>query len=358
MKITLFIGSLGRGGAERVLCGLADYLSLRHTVELLTLTNDIPAYELEPGIRRLSLVSQRKSKFLIEIERLKLLKEYVKKNRNNIYLAFLPAATFMLLLMRPWIKGKIFFSIRNDPKREYHSRILKFIARVCFPWADGIVFQTNDAKEFFEDFSLKKSEIIPNPINQRFLEQLTELKQSDLGREKIIIAVGRLNKQKNFPLLIHAFSQIVKIHKEYKLHIFGEGEERQYLEQIIINQNLEKKCFLKGNTDNIACELVRSEIFVSTSDYEGISNALLEAMAAGLAIISTDWSGGGARMLITDKKNGLLISRRNESELVSSLDRLITNKSYRVELMQNAAQVKEKYLPESIYQKWEEFLCN
>lgn len=352
MKMTLFIGSLCNGGAERVISGLANYLAKDNEITLLTVSNLKPEYELSESVSWKTLDGKNKSRFKKNMHRLLALFRYVKENEADIYIVFLPVTSYLILCLRRFIKGKIIISIRNDPKEEYSGWIHKALVRLLFPKADGVVFQTDEQRKYFDEKVIKNYRIIPNPISEKFLKD----KKNMLKKEKRIISVGRLTVQKNFELLIAAFAELSEEYPDHYLMIFGEGSERAELEKYIREKGIENKCFLPGRSNEIQTELLKSEIFVSTSDYEGISNALLEAMACGLPVITTDWSGGGARILVEDGINGIIIPVRDEARLVQEINALLSDRMKQKALSQKALKVKKDFSTDAIYKIWKDYI--
>ena len=167
---------------------------------------------------------------------------------------------------------------------------------------------------YYPESIRKKGVVIPNPIA---VDNPSTVNSGEENNR--VIAAGRLHKQKNFPLLIRAFAAFSKDFPNYSLDIFGEGEEREALQKIVKNLSLTDKVFLKGKTDALFDEFLKSTIYVSSSDYEGISNSMLEAMAAGLPTICTDCPCGGARATIKDGVNGLLVPVGDEDALADAL---------------------------------------
>lgn len=350
--MTLFIGSLCNGGAERVISGLANHLSKENEITLLTVSDLKPEYQLDQDVSWETLDKGTVGRLKKNIYRVITLIQYVRRNKADTYIAFLPVTSYLILCLRYFIKGKIIISIRNDPKEEYRGGIHRILVRFLFPLADGVVFQTEDEKEYFNEKVIKSYRVIPNPLSKEFLE----FEAIKCRKEKRIISVGRLAAQKNFKMLIEAFSLLVDQYPDYYLVIFGEGSERGALEQLIRDKGIEAKCFLPGRSDDILTELCKSELFVSTSDYEGISNALLEAMACGLPSITTDWSGGGARILVENEVNGIVIPVQAVDRLVQEMTSLLSDVKKRERLSEKAMNVKINFSPEAIYQLWEEYI--
>ena len=176
------------------------------------------------------------------------------------------------------------------------------------------------------------------------------------GKKKEIVAVGRLHWQKNYPLLIDAFSEISKKYKDYKLTIYGEGEERKRLQEIINNKKLTKRITLAGNVSDIKKYISSSKLFVMTSDFEGMPNSLIEAMVLGLPVISTDCPCGGPKELIENNKNGILIKVGNKDELINAIDKVLSNEKMASQLGLSAKKIVDKVNPNYINNQWKNFI--
>ena len=217
--------------------------------------------------------------------------------------------------------------------------------------ADKIVFQTNDAMNYFSEDIRKKGIIIPNPLNPIFLNSYYEGK-----RKKTIVSVGRLEEQKNQLMLIRAFSKISKEFNEYNLKIYGEGTLRSKLQNEIDRLELNEKVKLCGISNNIKEDIKDASLFIITSNYEGMPNALMEAMALGLPVISTDCPCGGPKFLIENKKNGILIPVGDEKVLIESIRMILNNNKFAIQIGKNALEIGEKLSPNIINQKWNDLI--
>lgn len=212
----------------------------------------------------------------------------VKNVNPDIILSFLPRSSFRAILAAKINRKKIIVCDRADPKMEYRKLINKILMKLLYKHADAFVFQTQEQKEYFSKTIQSKSNIIGNSLNNQFLENV----KSEVGLEKKIVSVGRLAASKNQKLLINAFSKVHKKFPDYKLVIYGKGPLKEELELQILKLGLEGYVLLPGVKDNIIAEIHNASLFVLTSDYEGMPNALMEAMSLGLPCISTNCSGG------------------------------------------------------------------
>ena len=315
MKILFCIDNLKKGGAERVLSIIANNFCKSYDVSIMILNEKI-MYDLDERINIIRLdneTSKRKRGYhkLIRIfNRIFKMKQYLKNENYDIIVSFLPEMSFLASFCKGK-KNKLIISDRNDPNMEYNSKLYYHLMKKLYPRADGFIFQTPDAKRYFDsliNFSKKKWSIIENPIKEEFICERYKGK-----RIKEIVSVGRLQEQKNFELLIKAFSKIEKKH-------------------------------------------VDSKLFIMTSNYEGIPNALIEAMCLGLLVISTDCPCGGPKMFIDNGFNGYLIPVNDEKCLVETIDKALSDDKKSEELGNNASKIGARVHPKIIIKKWENFI--
>ena len=353
MNITLFIGSLVGGGAERVFCNLANSLASKgHQVTIVTNVEAQGVYELEPSVNRFVLLpeKQRKNKFFNFIHCMKELKKYIKKNPSNNYVVFLPLTTIMLLAYRKIILGRVVVSERGAPDR--YSSFIKLLLKKWIHRSNCVVFQTDDVKNWYQPY-LKKAEgvVIPNAINPAFI------REPYLGvKEKSIVAAGRLCEQKNFALLIEAFSRISDEFSDYKLKIYGKGSLETQLKELTENKGLSDRVEFMGYVDNMPEQLEKASLFVLSSDFEGMPNALMEAMALGLPCVSTECPCGGPKFLIKDKENGLLVPVNDVEAMAAAIREMLASEELRNNCGENARKVVETLNPQKIYGTWEKVI--
>lgn len=372
MNICFFITTLTKGGAERVISNLANSFSENssNNVEILTMYNTrvdydinknislshlekkyIEPYKLQNNYKGIKKFIKHVAKYFKYIELKKNLKKYVMKKNYDVIIAFLPEPSFMILSQRKYIKSKIIISDRNDPKKEYNSIRTNYLMKKFYPLADGFVFQTEDAKAYFNNIIKCESGIILNPVNNKFIKKPYEGKRS--GN---IVNIGRLEKQKNQISLIKAFDMIKDDIKGTNLKIYGDGSLKDFLQEYINKNNLKDRIFLMGQSDNIEKEIYDSSLFVLSSFYEGMPNVLVEAMCLGLPVISTDCDCGGPRMLINNGINGILVKTDNIEELANAMKKIIKNEKLSSELSRNAHLISKKVNERVILDDWIEFI--
>ena len=352
MKIIFCLGSMSKGGAERVVANLCNYLIEENEVTIVTTKGKKSEYNLDERIKINCLENEeaKKNFILKNIERIKKLQKIVKNENPDIIISFLPEPSYRILFLKIFNhKLKVIVSVRNDPKVEYKSKINRLVMKMLYPLADGFVFQTQEAKEYFSKRIQRKSVIIPNPINEEFIcEPYTG------EREKTIVTVGRLEEQKNHKMLIDAFSKLPKEFNEYKLIIYGEGSLRHKLEQQINNLGLENRVILAGQVDDIKKEIYKAGVFVLSSNYEGMPNSLMEAMALGIPCISTDCPCGGPRFLIKDGYNGYLVPINDTYSLYKTMQNVLGKEQ--TEISKRANKIIVNLNPNKINKDWHEYV--
>lgn len=352
MKI-VFIGFLhGYGGAERSIISVANGLvNLGHEVSLISLKSNNVVYKLDKKVNYIYIPDRESLNFYTKLKRFWDLTKVLKKLKPDLVISFwLQPAVYSAILSK-FIGFKTIYSERGDPSDKEYSGKLGLLRNIFFNFMDGFVFQSKSAKEFFSENIQKKGIVIHNAVNLKMQDYIIPKK-----RRKVIVNVGRLHEQKNQRLLIKAFKKISEEFKDYKLEIFGDGDLKNELLELIKELNLEKKVLLKGTTNNLFNEIKDASLFVLSSNYEGMPNALMEAMALGIPCITTDFSPGGARELIVNKHNGLLVKRNSINELVCAIRYMLHNYEEAQKMGKNAMEISNTHSIENIIKKWENYV--
>ena len=280
------------------------------------------------------------------IRRIKGLRRFLKAHKDATIVALsLPADCFAAILSL-FIPNKVVISERNDPRQYPAEKWYRALRNFCFRLPDVCVFQTNEAKAYFSPKVQKKGVVIPNPINP----ELPDIVSGQ--RKKNVIALGRLKPQKNFHMLIRAFALFSKDFPDYVLDIYGEGYLQSELEALAAECQVADKVFIHGFSTQVFPLLAEAGMFVSSSDYEGISNAMLEALAIGTPTVCTDCPVGGAREMIQDGENGLLVPVGDAQALYRAMSRVAADEAFAARLSENGRKIRELYPVHVIAEKW------
>lgn len=357
-KIVFYCGSLSKGGAERVFVNLAEYFKKKqYQVYLVTPVMKDNEYQLSPDIPRIisDITEEELSKNRIKnfIKRYRKLRKIFKNLRPDLVFSCNGKNNFMAQTASWGLHYKVIVSVVATPTVEYPTKIMQICAKILFRFVDGVVFQTQQAMDFFPLKVRKKGIILPNSLTSEFIRCRFEGE-----RKKEIVAVGRLDDNKNYAMLIRAFKQIYDDFPEYTIKIYGEGEKRRELEELIHSLGMDQSIFLQGQVNDIADKIYASMLFVMTSDTEGMPNALMEAMALGLCVISTDCPCGGPKSLISNGENGYLIPVRNENALAAQLRNCLSNPDVMQQVGKKAIQIQDFLNPDVVNAKWEKYFEN
>lgn len=344
-KIVFVIPDMPGGGTERVVALLANEYSKRGiSVAILLFAGNERAYPLDPQIEVVSVGGPSEGDLLTRFLRLWRMRQFYRNNKNCKIWAFSAMGAVFSAVASLGQRHFFLVSERNDPSRYEHRRIRDFF--YCF--ADVVVCQTPDAVEQFSQKIRRKSVVIPNPL------QVTE--SPFFGeREKRIVAVGRLNVQKNHSLLLRAFASFIENHTDYILEIYGRGELEQELRRLAFNLKIDQKVVFKGFSEHILSDIRTAAMYVLSSDYEGISNSMLEAMALGLPVIATDCPIGGARMFIKNGVNGFLTPVGDVQSLARAMGRLADEAALAEQFGREAMKLKEELTVAKIADRFLEF---
>lgn len=350
MKIMFVIGTLSNGGAERVISVLAKEFSENgNEVSIVTLYDQKNTYLKEKNIRLFSIDHKRKNRLWRAIENIGGLRTLIQRKKPEIVISFVWQINIYSIFASMFTKTKLIISERNDPLQDPKKKYLRKVRDFMYFFSEGYVFQTENAKNYFSKKIKDKGIIIPNPIK-------TDLPYwNSKNNNKTIITACRLMKQKNLPMLIDAFEKISVDYPDYILKIFGEGELRQELTSYISEKGLSSKVLLPGFSENIHQEMEKSSLFAISSDYEGISNAMLEALAIGIPVVSTDTPTGGGRMFIKNGKNGFLVEVGNVDEFAIAIRNIISNENFAVHFPSESHKIRKQLSPKTIADQWLEY---
>lgn len=343
MKIGIIIGCLSFGGAERVATNLAKWLSNRgHEVSFfLTKKATEKEYALPKTIKRFECYDKYK---LVLIKKLRFL---LHQNKPDVVLIM---STPICVYGIPALLGlgiPIVVSERSAPQNAIVKSTTRKLSYILMKYADSYVFQTNGAMQCFPESIRRKGAIIPNPI---VLDEIPKPYQGK--RKKRVVAVGRLIPEKNYPMLIKAFKSFSFRFPDYILDIYGDGKERENLEKMVNDLELNDKVNLNHSCSNVLEIIKDAEIYVLSSDLEGMPNALIEAMALGLTCIATDCPAGGPSELIIDGFNGFLVPVNDDSVLSDKLCIVAEDSNLRNTVCNNAIKIRERLNIDIVGEHW------
>lgn len=342
------------GGAERVMSILANEWGKSdiETMILVTETDAVSKYYLSDKVKMISCFEEKKRAKIPHLVIIKRVREICKKWQPDVVISFYNDLCALTALAITGLNIPLIYSERNDPNRTNQRHVDRLYRKIVEHMASKIVFQTTGAQRCYPESVQEKSTVILNPLNtcgfpiHDFLNEKHE-----------IVSVGRLEPQKNQKLLIDAFALIANDFQEYQLIIYGEGSLRKELEDYIKAKGIQERVSLPGNQTNIQEHIKDASLFVLSSDYEGIPNALIEAMAIGLPCVSTDCSPGGARELIEDSVNGLITPCGDAKKLSDAMRIMLSNKAYAKACGMEALKIREKTDVKKLSEDWLQYIC-
>lgn len=356
LRLTLLIPSLAVGGAERVLARLASYWQdAGHEVTLITLdVESHDTYAVNPGVTRIGLDLMSESTGLVSAirqnhRRVQLIRESVTASRPDCIVSFIDTMNVLTLLATRKLGKPVIVSERIDPAYHDPGRFWPTLRRWTYPNCRALVVPCEAVGKFFASFvSRDRVHVIPNAVERCRVAV-------DQERERWIVGVGRLNRQKGFDRLIHSFAELASRHRDWKLILVGEGEQRVELERLTRELRLEGRVRLPGWVADPGCWYERAGIFVLSSRYEAFPNALLEAMAHGCASIAMDCPSGPGE-IIRDQENGLLVDPADQAGMTAAIERLIGQPELREQLGTAARNVTNQYSADRVHRMWDQLL--
>lgn len=347
-KKVFFIGTLSSGGGERVISILSSRMAQDGIpVEILTYYNCEPFYKIDEKVTHISVCQATKSKNILR--NVLWMRRYFKKNAD-VVISFLAPFNMLAVVSMFFTRIPLIVADRNDPNCVPSSLLLRKIRNILYRFADGVVLQTNKNRDYFPKKIKDKSAVIYNPVN------IGEKSGAALLAEKKdrIVSVGRLMLQKNQKMLIEAFAIIHNDFKGYSLTIYGEGQCRESLVRLSSDLGMADCVGFPGSVKDLHDRILDAKLFVLSSDYEGMPNALIEAMCLGLPVISTSVSG--ASDLIKDGENGLLVPVRDTEKLAEAMKRMLSDDILRQKCGESAVELNKRLDVETVTAEWMNFI--
>lgn len=354
MANILFISSsLGYAGAAKMLTFVAESLSKRgHKVSIANLKNTTGDTEYTRPVAEEIIVTTLSG--MSTANQLREIKKIAKKQSSDIIIGFTEIPNAIARIVGFMLGIPSIISERGDPTRMGLGKGFKngIIFKIINS-SQGGVFQTGGARDHYSRGMQKRGIVIPNPI---FITGDVPFVPYD-KREKSVVSVGRLdNFQKRYDVMLDAFKVFSDKHPEYILKLYGKGGDEELIKTWVDERNLTEKVKFMGLTTQPIQDTCSDGMFLITSDFEGISNSLLEAMAIGLPCVSTDHTPGGARLLITDHENGLLSPVEDAPALAAAMCEFAEDESLAAKCGENAKDVVNRFAPEKIIDMWEEYI--
>lgn len=351
------LGGIGSGGSDRVVCLLANELVARGwAVDICALTDDPQIQRhLRPEVHVSFLPAIRVSARLARVGAriamgIRMVNRYRRRHPESVIVSFIAWVNICTMIGTVGQRGPAVLSERTDPRRDPGSRAARWVRDLCYRHADALVFQTPDAQSHFAEVPGQISQVIGNPITPSLPAW------NGSGESRTIATACRLEDPKNLPLLLGAFRRFNMTHPDFHLTVYGEGKRRADLERLRAELGLADKVSFPGHCDDVHSELSRAAFFVLSSDFEGMPNALLESMAMGMPVISTDCPIGGPRMLIDTWHNGILVPVGDEEALASAMTNLADDDQLARSLGAQAAVTGGSYTLSHIADRWESVL--
>ena len=354
-KVMFHINSLGKGGAERVVANLSkEFVKKNIAVVVATEWEAKDEYPLEEQVSRLGVGLSEEEEALPGATKRKLrkkrLREAILREKPDVVYSFCRNANYRAVMAASGTKVPVIISVRSDPNVDYASAKHKIISAYLYGKAAGAVFQTPDARDFFPGFVAKKSTVIINPLHEKYLGRGISKE-----RRKAIVSVGRFHEAKDQLVLIKAFELLMADYPEYRLEFYGDASEDNTIAMVkeyIASHRLKDRVILKGGSDSLEKDIFDAAVFVLSSKYEGMPNALMEAMALGLPVVSTDCPCGGPASIIRDGENGLLVKVGDAEEMAAAIKKYLDHPEKAEELGREAALIQTKAAPDAVAQSW------
>lgn len=352
MKISFLIPTFGSGGAERTIEYVASYMAnCGHDVEIISITNT-KFYDPDKRVKFVTMDVDGHYRNILGrianiVKRYYRIGKHIKKSQPDVVCCLLPETAKFVLSLCKKKKIKLITSERNNPALDGNSSLKNKI----FEKSDGIIFQTERAREWYPERIRSKGVVIHNAVGNKLVYDVPEQRNT----VKTVSAVGRLSPQKDYPTMLRAFKLVLDKHSDFVLNIFGKGADLGALTALASELGISEKIVFKGECKDAIMQIADSACYVMSSAYEGMPNALMEAMAIGLPCVSTDCPNGPAE-LINSGKNGLLVPVGDAKALADAICKMIDDRDFAKTCGENAKKILEDHSIPQIAKKYTDYI--
>lgn len=359
MNIAFLVNSVGFGGASKMATFVANSLGNRgHKVCLISLmVGDLEIHQKINSNIHIHQITQKSQYTIIQYAIwLKHIIRILRKEKSEVVISFVSTPNFINAILNKITNIPSIISERGNPFEAYKdNKLINKLIVYSINHSTGAVFQTKEAAQFYSKALQKRSCIIPNPI---FInENIPEFDYNNMPHT--IVFLGRFdNYQKRLDVLLESFKKFHNSHPDYKLILYGTGPDQYIIENFCKDSKLDFCIEIKGLSTSSMHDIAKEGIFVITSDFEGISNSLLEALAIGMPVVSIDHAPGGGRLLIQDHVNGILTPTGNPDAVAIAMSEFADNPELCKQCGNEAKKVLIRFAPERIIDTWENYIMN
>ena len=335
-NVLIMTQKLNHGGAERVACNIASGLADSCNVTIMYEYDGVNRYDIDPRVQIIRWPKMRVNIF--KLQQICYMRRLKRRFHTDVSLSLL----YRMNLRNVLTKGKerVIVSERNNPKLREPENFNKI--RWIYALADHVVFQTREVQSMFGRRTQAHSSILPNPVSIACLA-------TDVRKPRIV-NVARLNASKNQAMLIRAFARFLPTHPEYVLELYGAGDLEAQLKALVQELGLQDKVIFHGNVKNLHEQIADAGMFILSSNFEGMPNALLEAMMMGLPCISTNCTG--AKEVIHDKENGLLTQVGDEQGMAEAMAYMAEHPEFAERSRHKARETAQAFRMEDVMKQW------
>lgn len=352
MRLLFILPNIGYGGASKILSFLANEFTAKYTyaIDIIVYQNADILQPMNPDIRIHYIGNQYSKKIIKHVQYIYSIYKVVKKINPDLIISFLNYPNLYSIIVGKLLSIPVIISERGDPyqRRNTFDRVFD----IAYNFADGAVFQTEGAKLYFSKRLQKRGVIIPNPITNN----IHTTKYSINNSHKIAF-VGRFElKQKRQDIMVQSFIFVLDKFPDAELHFYGDGQDELFVKNLVKDLKIDQYVIFHEYVENPSQEIVKSEVYVITSDYEGIPNSLIEAMMLGMPVVSTDCSPGGAKLLIKNNINGIIVNRGDVKGISDAIIKIFNDNELKMKLSNNASKIAIDFPPEKVILKWDNYI--